>query len=258
MAEQRSQTNGLGAGRLDRTRLVPLGATGILLALLVVWLLLPIFLAIGRGFVHEGRLSLYWFGRVIGNEILRRQFLNSLLLACATTAIGLLIALPLALVRARCRFLGQGLLGVLVLVPMILPPFVGALAMRRLFSQFGAVNLALDQIGLLDFSRSLPPDWLGSGIAGVVLLQSLHLFPILYLNAAAAIANTDPAYAQAARNLGAGPLRTFWKVSLPLMRPGLFAGGTIVFIWSLTDIGTPLILNYHQLVPVTVFKELAK
>ena len=258
MAEQRPQADGLGAGRPGRGGLVPLGATGILLALLAVWLLLPIFLAIGRGFIHEGRLSLYWFGRVIGNEILRRQFLNSLLLACATTALALLLALPLALVRARYRFLGQGLLGVLVLVPMILPPFVGALAMRRLFSQFGAVNLALEQIGLLDFSRSLPPDWLGSGLAGVVLLQSLHLFPILYLNAAAAIANTDPAYAQAARNLGAGPIRTFWKVSLPLMRPGLFAGGTIVFIWSLTDIGTPLIIGYEHLVPVTIFKELAR
>jgi len=235
-----------------------MGATGLLLALLVVWMILPICLAIGRAFLHEDRLSLYWFARVVGNEILRRQCLNSILLACATTAVSLLIALPLALVRARCRFLGQGLLGVLVLVPMILPPFVGALAMRRLFSQFGAVNLALERIGLLDFSRSLPPDWLGSGIAGVVLLQSLHLFPILYLNAAAAIANIDPAYSQAARNLGAGPLRTFWKITLRLMRPGLFAGGTIVFIWSLTDIGTPLIIGYERLIPVTIFKELAR
>jgi iron(III) transport system permease protein len=110
----------------------------------------------------------------------------------------------------------------------------------------------------LDFSHSLPPDWLGAGFAGVVLLQSLHLFPILYLNASAALANVDPAYAQAARNLGAGPVRAFFRITLPLMRPGLFAGGTIVFIWSFTDIGTPLIVGYNEVLPVTVFKGLAR
>ena len=146
----------------------------------------------------------------------------------------------------------------LLLVPMILPPFVGALAMRHLFSQFGAVNLMLERIGLLDFSTALPPDWLGSGFVGVVVLQALHLFPILYLNASAALANVDPAYQQAARNLGASPWRTFTRVTLPLIRPGLFAGGTIVFIWSFTDIGTPLIVGYDQLLPVTLFRGLAQ
>jgi len=89
-----------------------------------------------------------------------------------------------------------------------------------------------------------------------MVMQALHLFPIVYLNASAALANIDPAHVQAARNLGAGPVRTFFRVTLPLMRPGLFAGGTIVFIWSFTDIGTPLILKVRDLLPVTLFGEL--
>jgi iron(III) transport system permease protein len=186
------------------------------------------------------------------------DFGNSLVLACTTTAVCLVVAVPLALLRTRCRFRGAGLLGMLLLVPMILPPFVGALSMQRLFSQFGVVNQFLAQIGVLDFGRHLPPDWLGGGFAGVVFLQALHLFPILYLNASAALANVDPTFTQAARNLGAGPLRAFWRVTLPLMRPGLFAGGTIVFIWAFTDVGTPAVLNYNRLIPVRIFKALGR
>ena len=240
---------------------LPLVSTGMALLLggmLVALLIVPLALAIGNGFVHEGRISAYWFGRVLGNRVLVGQLLNSLLLGCVTTAVCLVIAVPLAMLRARRRFAGQGVLGAAILAPMILPPFVGALAMRRLLSQFGAFNLLLERIGVLDFRAALPPDWLGTGFTGVVILQALHLFPILYLNASAALANVDPTYGQAARNLGAGPLRTFVRITLPLMRPGLFAGGTIVFIWSFTDIGTPLVLGYEHLTPVTIFQELAR
>ncbi len=239
-------------------RPLPLALTALVLAALALLLLLPIGLVVATGFLRDGRLSLYWFGRIASNNVLTSELLNSVALACVTTLGTLLIALPLAAVRARCRFRGQAALGVLLLVPMILPPFVGALSMRHLFSQFGVFNLLLERIGLLDFAQSRPPDWLGGGFYAVAVLQVLHLFPIMYLNATAALANVDPAYSQAARNLGAGPIRTFFRITLPLMRPGLFAGGTIIFIWSMTDIGTPLILGYEHLTPVTIFRELAK
>lgn len=233
------------------------GEAGVL-AFVVLLLIVPVALAISSGFVENGRPTTYWFGQALGSAVYLDQLLNGLALAATTTLVSLAIALPLAILRARCRFFGQGFLGLLLLLPLILPPFVGALAMRHLFGQFGSLNLLLARIGILDFGSSLPPDWLGAGFAGVVVLQSLHLFPILYLNASAALANIDPAYAQAARNLGAGPLTTFARVTLPLMRPGLFAGATIIFIWSFTDVGTPLIMGYNDVVPVTIFKELAK
>ncbi|HOD80593.1 MAG: Molybdenum transport system permease protein ModB [Planctomycetes bacterium ADurb.Bin126] len=233
------------------------GEAGVL-AFVALLLIVPVALAISSGFVENGQFTTYWFKQALGSPLYLEQLLNGLALASATTLVSLAIALPLAILRARCRFPGQGLLGLLLLLPLILPPFVGALAMRHLFGQFGSLNLLLASVGVLDFGRSLPPDWLGAGFAGVVVLQSLHLFPILYLNASAALANIDPAYAQAARNLGAGPLATFVRITLPLMRPGLFAGATIIFIWSFTDVGTPLIMGYNDVVPVTIFKELAK
>jgi iron(III) transport system permease protein len=230
----------------------------LLTAFLVAFMLVPIFQAISGGFRYENRWTIDWFVRSITDSLTLRQMLSSLLLALATTLLSLLLALPPAILRSRYRFMGQGPLSMLLLVPMILPPFVGALSMRHLLSRFGSLNIALEHVGLLDFSRSLPPDWLGAGFAGVVILQALHLFPILYLNASAALANTDPTYAQAARNLGAGPWRTFFGITLPLIRPGLFAGGTIVFIWSFTDVGTPAMLGYDNLIAVNIFKELAR
>jgi iron(III) transport system permease protein len=79
---------------------------------------------------------------------------------------------------------------------------------------------------------------------------------VLYLNAAAALANIDPAMEEAAENLGCTGWRKFRRITLPLMMPGLFAGGTLVFIWSFTELGTPLIMNYTRCAPVQVYDAL--
>ena len=86
--------------------------------------------------------------------------------------------------------------------------------------------------------------------------DALSLYPIMYLNASAALANLDPAMEEAAANLGCSSFRKFRKITLPLMMPGLFAGGTIVFIWSFTELGTPLIMNYTKCASVQVFDAL--
>lgn len=233
------------------------GLSLLLAGFLAAFLIAPVLRGVGSGFLLDGRPSGYWFARVVENRALMSELGNGVLLAAATTAVCMLLAVPLAVLRARCAFRGQGVLGMLVMVPLILPPFVGAISMKRLLGQFGVVNLILERLGVVDPTAALPPDWLGSGFAGVVILQSLHLFPILYLNASAALANIDPAYVQAARNLGASPLRTFFRITLPLMRPGLFAGATLVFIWAFTDVGTPAIIGYEHVAPVTIFHELA-
>jgi iron(III) transport system permease protein len=93
-------------------------------------------------------------------------------------------------------------------------------------------------------------------MAGVVLLQALAFYPIIYLNVAAALANIDPALDEAAQNLGAGAWTRFRRITLPLVMPGLFAGCTLVFIAAFTELGTPLILNYSRCAAVQVYDEL--
>lgn len=181
---------------------------------------------------------------------------NSLLLGFITTLATTLLCLPLAFWFSRLQFVGRTFLSTLLLVPLILPPFVGGIGLQRLLDRFGALNLWLMQFGWLD--PRTPIDWLGGGgYAGIVLMQVMHLYPILYLNLAAAWANVDPTLEDAARNLGAGEWRVFRTITFPLVLPGYFAGAAIVFVWAFTDLGTPLVFNFNAVIPVQIFDQVS-
>ena len=84
-------------------------------------------------------------------------------------------------------------------------------------------------------------------------MNALHLYPILYMNIAAALANLDPAMEQAAENLGCPPWKRFFRITLPLAMPGVFAGASIVFIWAFTELGVPLVFDFARVAPVQIF-----
>lgn len=221
------------------------------LALLGLFLVYPIFLTLCGAFYKDqatrSGFTLSNIALVFEDPRSLRALLNSFKLAAGTTTLATLIALPLALLSAGYRFPGKGFFNAAVLVPLILPPFVGAIGMRAILGRMGALNAVL----------GTHLDVLGSAkLVGVMLIQALSLYPIIYLNATAALANLDPALNEAAENLGAGPWRRFFRITLPLVRPGLFAGATIVFIWSFTELGTPLMFDYYEVTPVQIFNGL--
>ena len=204
----------------------------------------------GAFYNGAGGFTLQWVGEIFRNALYRECLLNSFLLGLAATGIALLIALPLAWISDRYEFPGKKLFSALVLAPMVLPPFVGAIGIKRVFGQSGALNAGLQNLGLL----SEPVDWLGQGrFWGCAALIALNLYPVLYLNLVAALANIDPAMEEAAENLGTTGFRKFRRVTLPLILPGLFAGGTITFIWAFTELGVPLIFDYDRVASVQVF-----
>jgi len=217
----------------------------VLFAVTFIW---PLFLIVAKGFFDaDGTPTLRYLLEVFNNPIYLEGLLNSFKIAIGTTTLVCFIAVPLAWMANKFNFAGKGLFQGLLLVPMILPPFVGAIGFQQMFGLYGAVNALF----------GLSVDWVGSGqYWGVIILQALGLYPILYLNVAAALANIDPAMEQAAENLGCSGFKKFRRITLPLIMPGLFAGGTIVFIWSFTELGTPLIMQYNKATPVQVFNEL--
>jgi len=222
--------------------------TALTFAALAALLLWPVARVVRGGFVVDGAFTLRYLTGVFRNPIYAEGLWNSLKLAAGTTLLALLAAVPLAWLAQRYDFAGKRWLTGLLLVPMILPPFVGAIGFQQMLGQYGALN-ALLGLG--------PVDWLGRGrYLGVILLQALALYPILYLNVAAALANVDPAMEEAAENLGCAGFRKFRRITLPLIMPGLFAGGSIVFIWSFTELGTPLIMNYGRCAAVQVYDAL--
>lgn len=208
------------------------------------------------GFALE-RAATFPYVRVAPNSPMLWSCLrNSLAVAAMTTLLTTLLCLPLAYWLTRFRVAGRGLLTLLLLAPLLTPPFVGAVGLERLLSRFGTLNLLLSRFGLMD--SAAPVDWLGQGgFVGVVVMQVLHLYPILYLNLAAAWANVDPTLEDAARNLGAGELRVFRTVTFPLLLPGYFAGATLVFVWAFTDLGTPLVFHWNQVIPVQIYDQVS-
>ncbi|MFP4145752.1 MAG: ABC transporter permease [Phycisphaeraceae bacterium] len=246
-------------------RVVPYSLFALLLALLGVFLIWPILLTVRGGFVEpEGGFTLDYLILVFRDPLLLESMMNSLMIAVCTTVASLLLAMPLAVLAANYRFPGRTLATSLVLVPLILPPFVGAIGLQNILGRFGAFNALLQAGGLIP--SDMPGiDFLGGAVGGrfwgVVIMEALHLYPIVFLNLTAALANLDPTLDEAAANLGAGRARRFWRVTLPLILPGVFAGSTIVFIWSFTELGTPLMFSYTSVLPVQVFwgiQELAR
>ncbi len=225
-----------------------------LLAVLGLTLVYPIGLTVWGGFESvDGGFTLHHIIAIFRDPTLLAGLVNALLIAVLTTFLCFVIALPLAVLNARCEFPGKKIFGALVLVPLILPPFVGAIGLHHLLGRAGSINTALLDLGLV----GEPIDFIGrGGLWAIVLIEALHLYPILYLNATAALANLDPALEEAAENLGASRSRRFFSIVLPLIRPGLFAGATIVFIWSFTELGTPLMFDFQTVTPVQIFNGL--
>jgi len=216
----------------------------------------PIWAALQSAFIGpDHQFTLEYVAEVFLNELYREGLWNSFIIAVWTTLGSLVIALPLAVCYVRFAFPGRALLNSLVLMPMILPPFVGAIGIKAMLGQAGALNSLLINLGLVDALH--PTDWLGQQrMLGIIIMEVLHLYPIIYLNAAAALSNLDPALEEAAANLGCNAWSRFWRVTLPLIMPGVFAGGTIVFVWSFTEMGVPLLFDYDRVTAVQVFRSI--
>ncbi|BCU79693.1 ABC transporter permease [Luteolibacter sp. LG18] len=222
--------------------------------LFAVFFLYPAGTVVKQAFIRpsDGAFTWDFLAAVFRNDVYREGLWNALVLGLASTAVTLLVAFPMALAAHRHDFFGKRVLGALVLVPMILPPFVGAVGIKQMLGVEGALNALLIRCGLMD--AAMPHDWLAHGrFAGIVLMNALHLYPILYLNIAAALSNLDPAMEQAAENLGASPWRRFRRVTLPLAMPGVFAGASVVFIWAFTELGVPLVFDFGRVAPVQIY-----
>ena len=220
----------------------------------LIFLIYPLLYTFKEAFWINSSFSIEYFKLIITNETYREMLINSFNMGIAVTIVTTIFSLPMAYLLVRYNFKGRGILQGIILIPMIMPPFVGAVGMQQLFGLYGSINTLLSKLGLIDIMN--PIDWFGSGFAGVVFLSTLHLYPIMYLNVSASLANVDPRLEEAAENMGASKFRLFWTITVPLMLPGYFAGAILVFIWAFTDLGTPLIFDYNEVIAVQIFRQI--
>jgi iron(III) transport system permease protein len=211
-----------------------------LLLLLGAGILYPLIEVLSVAVIVDGMPSAAPLLAFFARPLFREALVNSIAAGALAVALGSLIAVPLALVTVRYSFPGRSLLTTLGLLPLVIPPFVGAVAFQQILGRSGMVNLFL----LERFGVTVP---FMEGLWGVIMVQTLHYFPFIWLNTAAALSALDRSLEEAAQNLGSSGFRLFRRVLLPLSLPGYAAGALLTFIRVIGDLGTPLMLNYTKL-----------
>jgi iron(III) transport system permease protein len=162
---------------------------------------------------------------------------RTLWLAIMTGAGSTILGLAFALVATRTRFPFKKGLRVLTILPIITPPFVIGLALTLLFGRAGWITISLHDLFGIEPSR-----WL-YGLTGIWIAQVLSFTPIAFLVLIGVVEGVSPSMEEASQTLRADRWRTFWRVSLPLMKPGIANAFLIGFIESMADFGNPMVLG---------------
>ena len=195
-----------------------------------------------------GALTLAHFAAFFTDGFYLRSLWNSVLLGLGVVAATSVLGIAIALLLVRYDFRGRGLFSYLTLIPIVSPPLVGVLGFVFVLGRAGTVNVLL--MDHLDLARPINFMY---GLHGVLLVETLHLFPMITLNVVDALAKVDPALEEAAESVGARGWRKLWTITLPLTTPGYVAGALLVFIWTFADFVTPLVVGVHDLLAAQAY-----
>ncbi|HEY2326878.1 MAG TPA: ABC transporter permease [Gaiellaceae bacterium] len=209
----------------------------------LVFLLLPI-VAI---FAHTSPAHLV---HQLSNPVVRDAFIVSLKTSLLAQLLIVLFGTPTAYVLATRRFPGHAVAVTLVELPLVLPPAVAGIGLLAAFGRVGLLGSSLHALGVtLPFTQS-----------AVTIAVAYVASPLFVRQAIAAFEATDPNLAAAARTLGAGPVRTFFRVVLPLARGGLIAGLALSFARGLGEFGATIMFagsleHVTQTLPLAIYAE---
>jgi len=209
----------------------------VLTAFITLPMLFPVAVAFTNGdslaFPPQG-LSLRWFAAALDN----RQFMTglrlSLLIAAGSTAIATVAGVCAAMAIGRYQFRGRVLIQAVVMLPLSLPAIVLGLGLLFVLPLYG----------------------LRTGMLATMLGHALLGLPYVLSMVLAALSNYDPTLERASLNLGAGPVRTFFSVTLPLIRGGILAGALATFLLSFDNISLSLFLSKNDTLPLRMMQQM--
>ncbi|MEW8980022.1 MAG: iron ABC transporter permease [Symbiobacterium sp.] len=215
-------------------------AIALAVAVLLVFGIFPICLLVINSFIVDGHVSLDNFREVYLNRANLTAVWNTVKAAGLTMIIGTVMSFPLAWLVGRTDLPFKKLFRMLIIIPYMIPPFVGAIAWTY---------LANPRIGYLNqWIRALVPG-IEQGplniytMGGLVWVLVLFYFPFSFLSISRALEKMDPSLEEAARISGANPLRALWDITLPLTAPAIAAGALLVFVAASSCFGIPSIIG---------------
>ncbi|MCL4294546.1 MAG: iron ABC transporter permease [Anaerolineae bacterium] len=166
-------------------------------------------------------------------------FVGSAGLAFSVTLVSMVIGVLLAWLTVRTDLPGRTFWAVVTSLPLVLPSYVGAFTLVAALGPKGMVQSWLEPLGI----DRLPSIY---GFPGALLALTLFTYPYVLLSVRAALRGLDPSLEEAARSLGRSPLRVFWEITLPHLRPSIFAGGLLVALYTLSDFGAVSLLRFNS------------
>ena len=170
------------------------------------------------------------FGSLITSDSSRAAFRLSLETSAASTLLCVLVGVPMAVVLARVGLPGLGVLRSLVLLPLVLPPVVGGLALLYTFGRRGLLGAELEALGISVAFTTV----------AVVLAQTFVALPFLVVSLEGSLRTAGQRYEVVAASLGAGPTTVFRRITMPLVLPGLLSGAVLSFARSLGEFGATI------------------
>src|SRR4030065_145705 len=208
-----------------------------------VFLIYPLIRLFYDAFTTDhGSFTLLNFQEFFRDAYFLKTLVHSILLGVATVITTSIIGITIAFLLLRYEFPGRNLFSYLTIIPMIMPPLVGVMGFVFIMGRAGTVNVILmDYLGL-----SKPINFM-YGIQGVLLVETLHLFPLMTLSIVDALGKISPSLDEAAESVGSRGLRKFWDITFPLTTPGYVSGALLVFIWTFADFATPLVVGVSNL-----------
>lgn len=176
------------------------------------------------------------------------SLLRSLFISIVTTATTLAVGVPMAYLMSRYNVFGKRFMHIFIIMSLMSPPFIGAYSWIMLFGRAGFVTRFFESIGIF-----LPSIY---GKLGIILVFTFKLFPYVYLYTSGAMGSIDSSLEEAAENLGSNKLRRLLTITIPVILPSIAAGAIMVFMTSLADFGTPMLIGEgYMVLPVLVYNE---
>ena len=225
---------------------MPAGAvqllTWVLVVTCVVGPFLPLLYASFRDrplYEDGGVFSTIGYRQVLGDAAFWHAALNTLQYAVETTALAVVGGAAIAILVARTDLPARGVLGKLILLPLLLPSLGIVLGWIVVWGPGGYLTVLADE-------RLHVPTLAINTIPGMSLIEAARLLPIAFLTCEAALARADSSLEDAARSAGAGPLRVLRSVTVPMLRPALLNSGTLIFTLAIASLGIPLLLGAQR------------
>lgn len=219
------------------------GAAEIILAfsifILVIVVAIPVLLIFWNAFMVDGKFNLADVIKIVSEPETYQALMNSIYIAIGVTFFSTIIGVFFAWLVSRTDLPFKETMKIMFIIPFMLPSFIGALAWKMLLSPRGGyVNVFLMNLFGLE-----NPVFNIYGLIGIIAVETMYLFPFVFLQVSGALERMDPTLEESARISGAGLLTITRKITLPLVMPSILAGALLVALYSLAHFGVPAILG---------------